>query len=143
MIVGPTQEQLLVHEAILAQSPVSRAMTQLPFIERQERTIRLPDDQASYLRCLVAFLYTSDYTTESEPEDDQESGDDGSRCGSEEAEEEEEPEEAEAETEEKEAEARRYARRVTIRDRSPLQAYLVVSYYFQESLPLVGRTIEP
>jgi len=133
IIAGPTQEQLLIHEAILGQSPVFRAMTQLPFIEKQERTIRLPDDQASHLRCLIAFLYTSDFTTESEPKyepRDQESGDDGSRLEFKEA------EEAEAE-----AEAGGYGRNAITRDGSSLPACIVVSYYSQGSLPLGWCTI--
>lgn len=88
IIAGPTQEQLLIHEDILGQSPVFRAMTQLPFIEKQERRIRLPDDHASHLRCLVAFLYTSHFVTESEPEYEPHTpkhGDNRSRRDSEEA----------------------------------------------------------
>jgi len=131
IIAGPTQEQLLIHEAILGQSPVFRAMTQLPFIEKQERTIRLPDDQASHLRCLVAFLYTSNFTTESEPEYEphgQASGDDGSRRDVEEA--------------EAQAEAGGYGRRAITRDGLSLPACIAVSYYFQGFLPLNWRTIE-
>lgn len=130
IIAGPTQEQLLIHEAILGQSPVFRAMTQLPFIEKQERTIRLPDDQASHLRCLVAFLYTSDFATESEPEYEphaQKRGDDRSRRDSEEAEE----------------ETRGYGRSVLTRDGSSFGAGIVVSYYSQGSLPLNWCTLEP
>lgn len=109
-------------------------MTQLPFIEKQERTIRLPDDQASHLRCLVAFLYTSDFTTESEPNyepRDQESGDDGSRR------EFKESEEAEAE-----AETGGYGRHAITRDGSSLPACIAVSYYSQGFLPLNWCAIE-
>jgi hypothetical protein len=109
-------------------------MTQLPFIEKQERTIRLPDDKASHLRCLVAFLYTSDFATESEPKyepRDQESGDDGSRRDFIEA------EEAEAE-----AKAGGYGRPANTRDGSSLPVCIAVSYYAQGSLPLICRTTE-
>lgn len=132
IIAGPTQEQLLIHEAILGQSPVFRAMTQLPFIEKQERTIRLPDDQASHLRCLVAFLYTSDITTKSEPKyepRDQASGNDGSRSDF-------------GEAEEAEAEAGAYGRNAITRDGSSLPACIAVSYYSQGFLPLKWRTME-
>lgn len=56
----------MVHEAVLAESPVFGAMTGLPFKEKQERTIRLPDDKASHIRCVVAFLYTGGFRTQSE-----------------------------------------------------------------------------
>ena len=55
-----------MHEAVLAQSPVFRAMTSLPFKEREERTIRLLEHEASHIRCMVAFLYTGRFNTPSE-----------------------------------------------------------------------------
>lgn len=41
-------------------------MTGLPFREKEEQTIRLPDDKASHIRCIVAFLYTGGFCTQSE-----------------------------------------------------------------------------
>jgi len=41
-------------------------MTGLPFKEKEEQTIRLPDDKASHVRCMVAFLYTGGFCTQSE-----------------------------------------------------------------------------
>lgn len=66
ILAGPTDERILVHEAVLAGSPVFRAMTRLPFKEKEEKTILLSDDKASHVRCLVAFLYTGRFCTQSE-----------------------------------------------------------------------------
>jgi len=66
LLAGSTEERILVHEAVLAGSPVFRAMTRLPFKEKEEQTIRLPDDEASHVRCLVAFLYTGGFSTQTE-----------------------------------------------------------------------------
>lgn len=66
LLAGPTEERILVHEAVLAGSPVFRAMTGLPFKEKEEQVIRLPDDEPSHIRCVVALLYTGDFSTPSE-----------------------------------------------------------------------------
>ena len=68
IIAGPTQEEFLVHEALLAESPVFHAMTTLPFIEKEERIIRLPDDEASHVKCMIAWLYAKNFYTPSECE---------------------------------------------------------------------------
>jgi len=65
-LAGPEEERLLLHQGILARSPVFRAMTELPVKESTERTIQLPDDDSSHFRCLIAFLYESDFLTQSE-----------------------------------------------------------------------------
>jgi len=66
ILAGPEEERLLVHQGILARSPVFRAMTELPFKESAERTIQLPDDDSSHIRCLIASLYESVFLTQSE-----------------------------------------------------------------------------
>ena len=66
LLAGPNEERILVHEAVLAGSPVFRAMTGLPFKEKEEQVIRLPDDEPSHIRCVVAFLYTGGFDTQSE-----------------------------------------------------------------------------
>lgn len=66
ILAGSTEERILVHEAVLAGSPVFSAMTRLPFKEKEEKTILLPDDKASHVRCLAAFLYTGGFCTQSE-----------------------------------------------------------------------------
>ncbi|KAL8822897.1 MAG: hypothetical protein Q9191_006379, partial [Dirinaria sp. TL-2023a] len=66
VIAGQTKERFLVHEAVLAQSPVFHAMTTLPVKEKEERTIQLPVDEASHIRCMIAWLYTKNFYTQSE-----------------------------------------------------------------------------
>lgn len=66
LLAGPTEERILVHQAVLAGSPVFRAMIGLPFKEKEEQVIRLPEDEPSHIRSVVAFLYTGGFDTHSE-----------------------------------------------------------------------------
>lgn len=65
IIAGSTEERVLVHTAILAQSPVFHVMTEE---EKEGQTIRLPEDRPSHIRCIIAFLYRNEFYTQSECE---------------------------------------------------------------------------
>lgn len=65
IVAGPEEERFLVHEDILSQSPVFRAMVEQPFKEKEERTIRLPE-VPTHVRYMISFLYTSVFTTQTE-----------------------------------------------------------------------------
>lgn len=66
LLAGTTKEQITVRKGVLARSPPRHdpAVVQ----RKDERTIQVPEDKASHVRCLVAFLYMSHFRTDSKCE---------------------------------------------------------------------------
>lgn len=52
----------IVHEAVIAKSPVLARMCQTPMAEAKTRIIKLPDDEPSIFGRVLEYLYCADYS---------------------------------------------------------------------------------
>lgn len=58
LIVSPAKHQFLVHEDLICEiSPVFKAAFQGKFAEGVEKSMRLPEDDASGIECMVKWIY--------------------------------------------------------------------------------------
>ena len=66
VLAGPQEQRFMVHEDILHQSPVLRAMTRLPFKEKKERILRFPEADPAHVDCLLRFFYSGVFVSREE-----------------------------------------------------------------------------
>ena len=66
MLVGPDEERFQVCKDVLCQSKVLGAMCLLDCQERDEKIIRLPEDDVDIFLLLLEYLFSGDYSTDSE-----------------------------------------------------------------------------
>ena len=61
LVIGPSEDQLLVHQSVLARSPVLKSMCSEQFQEGQARVIKFPSENKRPFSCLISFLYSDDF----------------------------------------------------------------------------------
>ena len=72
LLVGPDEEELVVHGTHLAKSPALARMCDGGFAESGSRIIRMPEDDPTCMGCVIRYFYKDDFEVISQPNRKQE-----------------------------------------------------------------------